>query len=96
MITARFSLAITTATRIVPLQGRPPSPTSTISDPNGAIYMAWGNLYWHPAAQHPDSAIYSYHDTSSGRNRFVVEYYLYENLLGNVDTFEAILGPGHG
>lgn len=71
--------------------GTPPIPNSTISDPNGAIYMAWGNLYWHPAAQHPDSAVYSYHDTSSGRNRFVVEYYLYENLLGDVDTFEAIL-----
>ena len=69
--------------------GTPPIPNSTISDPNAAIYLAWGNFFWHPTSQSPDSAVYSYHDT--GSNRFIVEYHLYENLLGDVDTFEAIL-----
>lgn len=71
--------------------GTPPIPNSTLSDPNAAIYMAWGNSYWHPTSQNPDTGVYTYHDTSSGRNWFVVEYYLYENLLGEQDTFEAIL-----
>jgi subtilisin family serine protease len=76
--------------------GIPPIPNSTLSDPNAAIYLAWGNLFWHPTAQHPDSAVYTYHDTSSGRNWFVVEYYLYENLLEDQDTFQAILDLDSG
>ncbi len=72
--------------------GTPPIPNPTMTDPNGAIYMAWGTSFWHPSDQHPDSAVYTYHDTSGGRNWFVVEYHRYENLMGSgPDTFEAIL-----
>jgi hypothetical protein len=71
--------------------GTPPIPNSTILDPNGAIYLGWGNLYWHPSTQALETAVYTYHDTSYGRNWFVIEYHRYPNLLGNEDTMELIL-----
>jgi uncharacterized repeat protein (TIGR01451 family) len=71
--------------------GTPPIPNSTILDPNGAIYLGWGNFYWHPSDQDPETAVYTYHDTSNGRNWFVIEYYRYPNLLGEEDTMEVLL-----
>jgi uncharacterized repeat protein (TIGR01451 family) len=71
--------------------GTPPIPNSTILDPNGAIYLGWGNFYWHPSDQDPETAVYTYHDTSNGRNWFVIEYYRYPNLFGEEDTMEVLL-----
>ena len=70
--------------------GIPPIPNATPLDPNGAIYAAWGNIYLH-TFDDPDAAVYTLHETSQGRNWFVIEYYKYENLLGAADTFEVIL-----
>lgn len=70
--------------------GDPPIPNNTPDDPNGAIYAAWGNVYLHPIGQ-SDMAIYTLHETSQGRNWFVIEYHEYENLFGGLDTFEIIL-----
>ncbi len=72
--------------------GDPPIPNPTILDPNNAIYMGWGNFFWHPSSQPADAGVYTLHDTEGGRNRFVVEYHEYPNLLGSGrDTFQAIL-----
>ncbi|MCA9958102.1 MAG: hypothetical protein KC443_03655, partial [Anaerolineales bacterium] len=72
--------------------GEPPIPNSTILDPNGAIYLNWGTSYWHPTSQPPETAVYTFHDTSQGRNWFVIEYHQYPNLLGSgYDTMEVIL-----
>jgi hypothetical protein len=72
--------------------GTPPIPNPTILDPNNAIYMGWGNYYWHPSSQPAETGIYSLHDTENSGNRFVVQYHLYPNLLGSgKDTFQAIL-----
>ncbi len=71
--------------------GTPPIPNPTLTDPNGAIYAAWGNTYWHPTDQDPAAAVYTLHDTAGGANRFVIEYHRYENLFGGPDTFEIIL-----
>lgn len=70
--------------------GNPPIPNSTPDDPNNAVYAAWGNIYFHPFGQ-SDMAVYTLHETSQGRNWFVIEYHEYENLFGGVDTFEIIL-----
>ncbi len=70
--------------------GNPPIPNDTPDDPNGAIYAAWGNIYFHPLGQ-SDMAVYTLHETSQGRNWFVIEYHQYENLFGGLDTFEIIL-----
>jgi subtilisin family serine protease/uncharacterized membrane protein len=67
-----------------------PIPNPTILDPNAGLYLAWGTSFWHPTNQHPDSAVYTYHDP--GRNWFIIEYHKYENLLGDgADTMEVIL-----
>lgn len=71
--------------------GDPPIPNTTPLDPNGAIYLAWGNTYWHPADQPPETAVYTYHDTSDNRNWFIIEYHRYPNLLGDEDTMAVIL-----
>lgn len=72
--------------------GIPPIPNTTILDPNGAIYLNWGTSYWHPSTQPAETAVYTYHDTSQGRNWFVIEYHQYPNLLGGgYDTMEVIL-----
>ena len=71
--------------------GTPPIPNPTILDPDGAIHIGWGNSYWHPSGQDPETAVYTYHDTSNGRNWFIIEYYRYPNLLGDEDTMEIIL-----
>lgn len=70
--------------------GNPPIPNDTPDDPNGAIYAAWGNIYFHPLGQ-SGMAVYTLHETSQGRNWFVIEYHGYENLFGGLDTFEIIL-----
>jgi len=72
--------------------GVPPIPNPTILDPNNAIYMGWGNYYWHPSSQPPETGVYTLHDTENSVNRFVVEYHQYPNLLGSGrDTFQAVL-----
>ncbi|MEM7116620.1 MAG: S8 family serine peptidase [Chloroflexota bacterium] len=72
--------------------GDPPIPNPTLLDPNRAIYAAWGNFYWFPNDQlDPNAAIYTHHETTNGRNWFVIEYHLYNNFLGEEDTFEVIL-----
>jgi hypothetical protein len=74
--------------------GTPPIPNPTVLDPNNAIYVAWGTSFWHPPDQDPDAAVYTYHDTSNGRNWFIVEYYKYTNLLADdpdEDTMAVIL-----
>jgi len=72
--------------------GDPPIPNPTILDPNSAIYMGWGNFFWHPSGQPTETGVYTLHDTENGGNRFVVEYHQYPNLLGSgKDTFQAIL-----
>ncbi|MCP4167292.1 MAG: S8 family serine peptidase [Chloroflexi bacterium] len=72
----------------------PPIPNPGILDPNGAIYLAWGAWFWHPSREAPEAGVYTYHDTEGEglRDRFVVEYHLYENFWGKgPDTFQAIL-----
>ncbi|MCA9973673.1 MAG: S8 family serine peptidase, partial [Anaerolineales bacterium] len=72
--------------------GSPPIPNPTLTDPNGAVYLSWGTSFWHPSYQPPESAVYTFHDTTQGNDRFIVEYHEYPNLLGSgYDTMQVIL-----
>ncbi|MCA9996087.1 MAG: hypothetical protein KDE56_10095, partial [Anaerolineales bacterium] len=70
--------------------GDPPIPNPTILDPNGAIYLAWGNRHQFTGdAVDENTAVYTHYDTAN--NRFIIEYYRFQNIFGGADTFELIL-----
>ena len=70
--------------------GNPPIPNPTILDPNGAIYLAWGNRHRFTGDDvDENTAVYTLHDAAN--NRFIIEYYRFQNIFGGADTFELIL-----